>query len=194
MVLFLWLLLCRAKGRSLPSLNHYYNFSFRLVSRACSGKATYLLTVVFVCFSTDWYFMQEINPRWPCLGLENTFQSFLKKDFRGHQSFFVLPLIPPFWTFGDVCPGFQSKGRPLACFLTCVILRLICGATPADCINVMATKPFWSTYLHILHNHWWRFRVRTHDHTCSQHNTLAQLYFFSLDASWREVLKYTPAF
>ena len=25
------------------------------------------------------------------------------------------PLIPLFWTSGDVCPGFQSHGGPLAC-------------------------------------------------------------------------------
>ena len=30
--------------------------------------------------------------------------------FGGHMSFFVGPLIPLFWSSGDVCPGFQSKG------------------------------------------------------------------------------------
>ena len=33
------------------------------------------------------------------------------------------PLIPLFSTSGDVCPGFQSQGGPLAYFLACVILR-----------------------------------------------------------------------
>ena len=58
------------------------------------------------------------------------------------------PLIPLFWTSGDVCPGFQSKGGSLVCFLTCVILRFTSGVTPADCIEVsMAAKPFRSRYL-----------------------------------------------
>ena len=55
------------------------------------------------------------------------------------------PLIPLFWTSGDVWPGFQSQGGSLVCFLTCVITF---GATPADSIEVsMAAKPFKSTYL-----------------------------------------------
>ena len=58
------------------------------------------------------------------------------------------PLIPLFWTSGDVCPGFQSQGGPLACFLTCGILRFTSGVTPADCIEVsMAAEPFRSRYL-----------------------------------------------
>ena len=46
------------------------------------------------------------------------------------------PLKPLFWTSGDVCPGFQSQGGSLACFLACVIIRFTCGATPADCIKI----------------------------------------------------------
>ena len=58
------------------------------------------------------------------------------------------PLIPLFWTSGDVCPGFQSQGRSLACFLTCVILRITSGVTPADCIEIsMTAEIFRSTYL-----------------------------------------------
>ena len=45
------------------------------------------------------------------------------------------PLIPLFWTSGDVCPGFQSQGGSFVCFLTCVILRFTSGATPADFIE-----------------------------------------------------------
>ena len=53
------------------------------------------------------------------------------------------PLIPLFWTSGDVCPGLQNQGESLVCLLTCVILRFTSGATPADCIEVsMAAKPF----------------------------------------------------
>ena len=48
----------------------------------------------------------------------------------------------------DFCPGFQSQGGSLVCFLACVILRFTSGATPADCIEVsLAAKPFGSTYL-----------------------------------------------
>ena len=55
-------------------------------------------------------------------------------------------LIPLFWTSGDVSPGFQSQGGSFACFLTCVILRVTSGVTPADCLEVsMAAEPFRST-------------------------------------------------
>ena len=58
------------------------------------------------------------------------------------------PLIPLFWTIGDVCSGFQSQGGSLACFLTCVIPTFTSGMTPADCIEVSkAARPFRSTYL-----------------------------------------------
>ena len=41
------------------------------------------------------------------------------------------PLIHLFWTYGDVCAGFQGQGG------------LISGATPAGCIEVsMAAKAF----------------------------------------------------
>ena len=57
------------------------------------------------------------------------------------------PLIPLFWTSGDVCPGFQSQGGSPACFLTWVILRFTSGATPTDCIGIsMVAEPFQSTY------------------------------------------------
>ena len=81
-----------------------------------------------------------------------TFSSF---GFYHHLSFvisiiFVGPLIPLFWTSCDICPGFQSQGGNLACFLTCMILRFTSGVTPADCIEVsMVAKPFRSTYLQI---------------------------------------------
>ena len=38
----------------------------------------------------------------------------IKKSFFGGHSRFVEPLIPMFWTFGDVCPVFQSQGESLA--------------------------------------------------------------------------------
>ena len=57
------------------------------------------------------------------------------------------PLIPLFWTSGDVCPVFQSQGGfpHLHAFLPVYnrFLRFTSGATPADCIEVsMAADPF----------------------------------------------------
>ena len=77
----------------------------------------------------------------------------------------VEPLIPLFWTSGDICPGFQS----IVCFFTYVILRFTSGVTPADCIEVsMAAKLFWSTYLQMclqaLVEVW--ALAWTHDHQC----------------------------
>ena len=48
------------------------------------------------------------------------------------------PLIPLFWTSGDVCPGFQSQGG-FSCLCASLpahnrFLRFTSGATPADCI------------------------------------------------------------
>ena len=64
------------------------------------------------------------------------------------QVLFLGPPIPLFWASGDVCPGFQSQGGSLACFLACVILRFTSGTTPADCIEVStAAKPF---LIHVL--------------------------------------------
>ena len=58
------------------------------------------------------------------------------------------PLIPLFWTSGDVCPGFHSQGGSLAWILACVILRFTSGVTPADCKEVsMAVEPFCPMYL-----------------------------------------------
>ena len=77
-------------------------------------------------------------------------QLFFKKFFGRTSVLFVGPLIPLFWTFGDICPGFQSQGGSFfcVCFLSCVILRFTSGVTPADCVEVsMAAEPFRSTYL-----------------------------------------------
>ena len=34
---------------------------------------------------------------------------FLKRIFRGTQVLFAVPLIPLFWTFGDICSGFWTS-------------------------------------------------------------------------------------
>ena len=80
------------------------------------------------------------------------------------------PLIPLFWTSGDVCPGFQSQGGSLFC-----VLFHLCDPQIHLWCNIcwlyrgMAVKPFWSTYLQTypqaLVKVWgW---VQTHDHLCS---------------------------
>ena len=45
------------------------------------------------------------------------FNNFLKKNWCT-QVLFVVPLIPLFWTSGDVCPEFQSQGGSLAFVLS----------------------------------------------------------------------------
>ena len=37
--------------------------------------------------------------------------------FHGHDMGLLIPL---FWTFRDVCPGFQSPGGLFACVLSCL--------------------------------------------------------------------------
>ena len=44
-------------------------------------------------------------------------RTFLFKTFLGTHVLFVGPLIPLFWTSGDICSGFQSQGGSLACML-----------------------------------------------------------------------------
>ena len=86
------------------------------------------------------------------------------------------PLIPLFWTSGDICPGFQSQGESLfACFLSYVILRFTSGVRPTDCIEVsMAAKPFFTTYLQTCPQGLVEFQVgaQTHDCLCSEHSTV----------------------
>ena len=59
--------------------------------------------------------------------------------FGGHMSFFLFagPLIPLFWTSGDVCPGFfKARVDSLARFLACALfLRFTSGATPANILT-----------------------------------------------------------
>ena len=83
------------------------------------------------------------------VGFKSRSLLFLKKIFVG-QVLLVGPLIPLFWTSGDVSPGFQSQGRSLACMPLSPacneFLRFTSCVTPADCIEVsMAAEPFRST-------------------------------------------------
>ena len=58
------------------------------------------------------------------------------------------PLIPLFWTSGDIWAGFQSQGGSLLHAFSLVWSSDSPLVRPADCIEVsMAAKPFWSTYL-----------------------------------------------
>ena len=75
------------------------------------------------------------------------------------------PLIPLFWTSGDVSSGFQSQNgfslihtwQSRMSNITCS-LRFTSGATPADLLVAsMAAKPISSTYLQ---RHWWESNGR----------------------------------
>ena len=69
------------------------------------------------------------------------------------QILFVGPLMPLFWTSGDVCPGFQSQGGSLACVLSCLCdpqIHLCCD-TCWLCRGHHGIQPFWSTYMQIMH-------------------------------------------
>ena len=62
------------------------------------------------------------------------------------------PLVPLFWMFGDICPGFQSLGgSPYFNASSAAhrgILRFTSGATPADLLVAsMVDELFSSTYL-----------------------------------------------
>ena len=64
---------------------------------------------------------------------------FFLNNFCKAQVLFVGPLIPLFWTSGDVCPGFQSQGGfPHLCASSPAhngFLRFTSGATPAFSTN-----------------------------------------------------------
>ena len=63
---------------------------------------------------------------------------------------FVGPLIPLFWTFGDVSSGFQSQSEQTYFMHILHVLRFTSGATPADVLaTTMAAEPFSSTVLGI---------------------------------------------
>ena len=62
------------------------------------------------------------------------------------EFFFMGPLTSLFWTFGNVCPGFQNKdGSLLLCALSPVcnrFLRFTSNATPADLLTAsIAPQP-----------------------------------------------------
>ena len=85
--------------------------------------------------------------------------SFFKFFWRTHV-LFVGPLIPLFWTSGDVCPGFQSQGG-LACMLSCLRaipqVHLWCNT----CRPLDSQHGSRATLTHILaavrriHKNWW---------------------------------------
>ena len=89
------------------------------------------------------------------------FSSFFLNFWRTHV-LFVGPLIPLFWTSGDICPGFQSQGG-LACMLSCLraipLIHLWCDTCwPLDGLH--GSLP---TLTHVLaafrriHKHWWHW-------------------------------------
>ena len=64
-----------------------------------------------------------------------SFFFFSKNNFSGDISLFVGPLIPLFWTSGDVCPGFKAwvdQSLPSLSTACNGLLRFTSDATPAD--------------------------------------------------------------
>ena len=66
-----------------------------------------------------------------------SFTPYFFKHFSRTWVLFEGPLIPLFWTSGDVCPGFQSQGGFLACN---GCLTFPSGATPADIFHAIFVK------------------------------------------------------
>ena len=61
----------------------------------------------------------------------------------------VRPLLPLFWTSGDVCPGFQNQGGFLCMGASKRFLRFTSGGALADfLVASMPAKLFLITYLH----------------------------------------------
>ena len=54
---------------------------------------------------------------------------FLKKGLENAIPFWG-PLVPLVWTFGEVCPGFQSQGGSLACVLFRLFSDVVLSAMP----------------------------------------------------------------
>ena len=79
---------------------------------------------------------------WPLLFLKHL----LKKN-SSTEVFFMGPLIPMFWTFDDVCPGFQSQGGSLV--------------YPHTCRHI--------------NKHLWMFIAQNHDHLCDEHSVVYNL-------------------
>ena len=73
------------------------------------------------------------------------YNEFFKKKLED-ISLFVGPLIPLFWTFDDICPGFQSQcGSPPPHLHTCMLHHLC--ATESSDSPLVQPKSFSSMYL-----------------------------------------------
>ena len=81
------------------------------------------------------------------------------------------PLIPLFWTSGDVSPGFQTQGGSLTCVL-CRLHAMNSSDSPLVWYLLTVWGSAWQqsffdphTCRHV-RKHWWRFGAPTHDHLC----------------------------
>ena len=89
------------------------------------------------------------------------------------------PLVPLFWTSGDVCPGFQSQGG-FPCLDASLpvhnrFLRFTSGVTPADCIEVTwQPSLFDPCTCSCVCRHWWRFGAQIHNRPCHTYSTVNQ--------------------
>ena len=91
---------------------------------------------------------------------QNQSKYFFLNKFCRTQVLFVGPLIPLFWSSGDVCPGFQSQGGfpHLRASLPAHnrFLRFTSGATPAFSTNRVYTVKActWHDWAGSSHMHW----------------------------------------
>ena len=90
--------------------------------------------------------------------VKSYFLLFFKKKLKIRIPF-CGPLIPLSWTFGDVCPGLQSRSRSLTC-----TLHLLYAMDSLDSPLLWHLLTSWwpsyfqSMYLHV-YKHWWGSRL-----------------------------------
>ena len=89
------------------------------------------------------------------------------------QVLFMGPLMPLFWTPGDIGPGFQTRVDFFTCFLACVILKFTSGVIPVDCREIAWQPSLFGPHTwRCVYKEWWRFGARTHDRSCGKHSTV----------------------
>ena len=131
----------------------------RIIQKQLTGRCVKLSdTKTSTC---DLILLKHCNNLHGFLGI----QFFFFLNFWRTWVLFVGPLIPLFWTSGDVSSGFQSQSRfcLIRTWRRCTSnithsLRFTSGAAPADLLAAsMAAEPISSIYLW---RHWWESNGR----------------------------------
>ena len=90
----------------------------RNVTKRIESIQEVLLYLIYWCIHYIWTDIDECTTgQHTCHHHALCLNNEVSKKIGGHQSFFVWPLVPLFWTFGDVCPGLQSQGGTFTCML-----------------------------------------------------------------------------